>query len=63
MRSARILARRGRHATQCAGLELNPSFGIGTYRPAASTFSDNPVYLVGCECIIEGMRKAGVPEE
>jgi hypothetical protein len=27
------------------------------------SFSDNPVYLAGCERVIEGLRKAGLPEE
>jgi tetratricopeptide (TPR) repeat protein len=44
-----------------AGLALNPTFTIRRFR--ASAFSDNPVYLDGCERAIEGLRKAGVPEE
>jgi tetratricopeptide (TPR) repeat protein len=43
-----------------AGLALNPTFTIRRYRAAAS--SDNPIYLVGRERNIEGMRIAGVPE-
>jgi hypothetical protein len=35
---------------------------IGMYRCAVLTFSDNPVYLAGCERILEGLRKVGLPE-
>ena len=44
-----------------AALALNPNFTLRRYRDAAQ--SDNPVFLKGRERIIEGMRKAGVPEE
>jgi TolB-like protein/class 3 adenylate cyclase len=44
-----------------AGLALNPTFTIQRFR--AGQESDNPVFLAGKERIIEGMRKAGVPEE
>ncbi len=43
-----------------AALALNPGFTIRRYRSGAQ--SDNPVFLKGRERIIEGMRKAGVPE-
>jgi tetratricopeptide (TPR) repeat protein len=43
-----------------AGLALNPGFTIRRYRAGAQ--SDNPVFLKRRERIIEGMRKAGVPE-
>jgi TolB-like protein/class 3 adenylate cyclase/Flp pilus assembly protein TadD len=48
-----------REATR-AGLELNPSFTMARWEPAA--LSDNPVYLAGRKRICEGMRLAGVPE-
>ncbi len=43
-----------------AGLALQPSFTIARLREGAS--SDNPTYLVQRERILEGARKAGVPE-
>ncbi len=43
-----------------AGLALDPKFTIGRYRVGAQ--SDNPVFLSQRERVIEGMRKAGVPE-
>jgi len=43
------------------GLALDPTFTIRRVRSSAS--SDDPVYLAGRERAIEGMRKAGVPEE
>ncbi len=43
-----------------AGLALNPGFTIRRYRAGAQ--SDNPLFLKRRERIIEGMRKAGVPE-
>jgi hypothetical protein len=42
------------------GLSLAPGFNIARYR--AGVQSDHPTYLAQREHIIEGMRKAGVPE-
>ena len=42
------------------GLTLDPTFTIWRFR--AGQESDNPIFLAGKERIIEGMRKAGVPE-
>ena len=42
------------------GLTLDPTFTIQRFR--ADQESDNPIFLAGKEHIIEGMRKAGVPE-
>ena len=42
------------------GLALAPGFTLARYR--AGVQSDNPTYLAQRERIIEGMRKAGVPE-
>jgi TolB-like protein/class 3 adenylate cyclase len=44
-----------------AGLALDPKFTIQRYRVGAQ--SDNSVFLSQRERVIEGMRKAGVPEE
>jgi TolB-like protein len=43
-----------------AGLTLDSAFTIQRFR--AGQESDNPIFLAGKERIIEGMRKAGVPE-
>jgi tetratricopeptide (TPR) repeat protein len=61
---AAVLAELGRldeaRAKVQAGLALNPGFTIRRYRAGAQ--SDNPDFLKRRERIIEGMRKAGVPE-
>jgi tetratricopeptide (TPR) repeat protein len=44
-----------------AGLALDPSFTIRRLRGAIA-WSDNPTYVAGRECYLEGMRLAGVPE-
>jgi TolB-like protein/class 3 adenylate cyclase/Flp pilus assembly protein TadD len=43
-----------------AGLALNPTFTIRRFRLGAE--SDNPVFLKQRERLMDGMRKAGVPE-
>jgi TolB-like protein/class 3 adenylate cyclase len=45
------------------GFALNPAFGIPRVRALWTAMSDDPIYLAQLECILEGMRKAGVPEE
>ena len=46
-----------------AGLALNRSFTISRTRAHWTVMSDNPPYLARTEAILEGMRKAGLPEE
>ena len=46
-----------------AGLALNPAFAISRARTAWTAMSDDPTYLAGLERILEGLRKAGVPEQ
>jgi len=62
---AAALARLGRldeaRSEAQAGLAINPTFTIARYRPGA--VSDHPAYLAGRERVIDGLRKAGVPEE
>jgi len=41
-----------------AGLALDPTFTIRRFRAA----SDNPTHLAQCERLLDGMRKAEVPE-
>jgi hypothetical protein len=43
-----------------AALALNPSFTITRFRTGRP--SDNPTYLTQRERLLDGMRKAGVPE-
>jgi hypothetical protein len=43
-----------------AGLVANPTFTIARFR--AGALSDNPALVAGWERLIDGMRKAGVPE-
>ncbi len=42
------------------GLALAPNFTVGRFR--AQAYTSNPTYLAQRERIIDGMRKAGVPE-
>ena len=51
------------HAAVKAGLALNPSQSISRVRAAWTARSDDPTFLAGAERILEGMRKAGVPEQ
>ena len=43
-----------------AGLAIRPGLTIRHYK--ARSLSDNPTYLLQQERVIEGLRKAGVPE-
>jgi tetratricopeptide (TPR) repeat protein len=46
-----------------AGLALNPTYSIARTRALSTAISDDPMYLVQLEPMLEGMRKAGVPEQ
>jgi TolB-like protein/class 3 adenylate cyclase len=46
-----------------AGLALQPDFSLSRARAAWTVTSDNPVYLAGMERILEGMAKAGAPQQ
>ena len=46
-----------------AGLALNPTFTISRARAVWTAMSDDPTYLAQLEPILEGLRKAGVPEQ
>jgi Flp pilus assembly protein TadD len=63
---AAVLARLGRldeaRASVNTGLALDPRFTIRRYRDVTYANSDNPTYRAGRERLIEGMRRAGVPE-
>jgi hypothetical protein len=43
-----------------AGLVLNPTFTISSFRDGAE--SDNPIFLKQRDNIYEGLRKARLPE-
>ena len=64
---AAALAQLGRldeaHSAVKAGLALNPAYTISRARAAWTAMSDDPTYLAQLEPILEGMRKAGVPEQ
>jgi TolB-like protein/class 3 adenylate cyclase len=45
------------------GLALNPAYAISRVRAALTARSDDPTFWAGAERILEGMRKAGMPEE
>ena len=46
-----------------AGLALNPTFTISRARAAWSAMNDDPARLAQLECLLGGMRNAGVPEQ
>jgi tetratricopeptide (TPR) repeat protein len=62
---AAALAHLGRleeaRAAVSAGLAIGPGFTVSRVR--ASSVSDNPTYLARRERFIDGVRKAGLPEE
>ena len=65
--SAAALAQLGRldeaRSAVKAGLMLSPSFCISRARAARTARSDDPTYLAQLEPLLEGLRKAGVPEQ
>ena len=66
-RSAAALAQLGRldeaHSAVRAGLALNPVFSVSRAHAAWTAMSDDPTYLAQTEEILDGLRKAGVPEQ
>ena len=46
-----------------AGLALDPNFSISRSRAGWTARSDDPTYLARLEPILDGLRKAGVPEQ
>ena len=51
------------HSAVKAGLALNPAFAVSRARAVWTAMSDDPTYLAQLEPILEGLRKAGVPEQ
>ena len=64
---AAALAQLGRldeaHSAVKAGLALNPTYSISRVRAVRTDRSDDPTFLTQLELVVEGMRKAGVPEQ
>jgi TolB-like protein/class 3 adenylate cyclase len=64
---AAALAQVGRldeaHSAVKAGLALDPTFTVSRTRASWTAMSDDPTYLAQLERYLEGMRKAGVPEQ
>ena len=46
-----------------AGLALIPTFAVTRFHATWAAMSDDPTYLSQLQPILEGMRKAGVPEK
>ena len=46
-----------------AGLALNPNFSISRARALWTAIADDPTYLSQLEPILDGLRKAGLPEQ
>ena len=46
-----------------AGLALNPTFTVSRARSTWTSIWDDPTYLTTLETILEGLRKAGMPEQ
>jgi tetratricopeptide (TPR) repeat protein len=63
---AAALAQLGRldeaHSAATVGLALNPAFTVSRAGAALTARSDDQTYLGQLEPILEGMRKAGIPE-
>ena len=63
---ALALAQLGRHneaqSAVKAALAINPSFTVARARTLWTAMSDDPTYLAQVEFLLEGLRKAGVPE-
>jgi TolB-like protein/class 3 adenylate cyclase/Tfp pilus assembly protein PilF len=51
------------HFAVKAGLALSPTFSISRVRAAWTARSDDPTYMAGLERVLDGLRKAGLPEK
>jgi tetratricopeptide (TPR) repeat protein len=64
---AAALAQLGRldeaHSAVKAGLALDQNFTVSRARAAWTAMSDDPTYLAQLEPVLEGLRKAGLPEQ
>jgi tetratricopeptide (TPR) repeat protein len=50
------------HSAVKAGLSLNPAFSVSRARIDWTAMSEDPTYLAQLEPMLDGLRKAGVPE-
>jgi tetratricopeptide (TPR) repeat protein len=46
-----------------AGLAVNPTLTVSRLRAARTARTDDPTYLAQFDLVLEGLRKAGLPEE
>jgi hypothetical protein len=51
------------HSAVKAGLALNPAFAMSRFRANLAARCEDQRFLAQLEPILEGMRKAGLPEE
>src|SRR5262249_48674859 len=51
------------HSSVKAGLALNPTLTVSRLRATWTARSDNSTFLTGVERILDGMRRAGLPEQ
>jgi TolB-like protein/class 3 adenylate cyclase len=51
------------HSAVKAGLALDPQFTLSRARASWTAMSDDPTYLAQIEPYLDGLRKAGVPEQ
>ena len=51
------------HSAVKAGLALDPTFSIFRVRASWPAISDDPTFLAYLEPVLDGLRKAGVPEQ
>ena len=51
------------HSAVKVGLALNPAFTVSRARATYTPVSDDPTYRAQTDAVLEGMRKAGVPEQ
>jgi hypothetical protein len=50
------------HSAIKTGLALNPFFSLSRARGVWSAMSEEPTYLAQIEPVLDGLRKAGLPE-
>jgi len=64
---ALALAQLGRreeaHSSVEAGIAISPTFAVSRARVNWTAWSDDPTYLAQLESILDGLRKAGLPED
>jgi hypothetical protein len=51
------------HSAVQTGLALDPAYTVSRIRANLAARSDNPTFLAQLELLVDGLRKAGVPEQ